>query len=411
MGKKNKKKVKRNVVNDLALKQFLSIQQMTFGSARGEQPVLTYTKDGITQHNTGDDTTVKDDNQLYRFLWTAIKDARVFILQPEHYIEFLISAEHDAFVDYNDDLDRPPISSSDLVSELDKLDAARTAIDDFWTMAQKVPAPDMKKWPFSTFWIAFGLGVPLAEEGMHARLSPTVVRETNPESAILLGQLYTYDENGYPYITEAMNVDLNVGGKKPRTLLWSSVYKRKKHYHDDDDTYWVHPVDLNPWIIPKIIDFINSFGTYILENNISTNVRYDRERMIRKSKIPLPIPKPYYVIPLKSKIESQRETRAPRVESTYTRSYRTDVRGHERCRVFRQPLPVKPALVKLLHKRGYRVYINEPMKAYDVARLVKRGISPKRRNEMVAIKVSWVRDHMNSLDENLPYVPAIREAK
>ena len=54
-------------------------------------------------------------------------------------------------------------------------------------------------------------------------------------------------------------------------------------------------------------------------------------------------------------------------------TYRHDVRGHERCRVQRGPLPLDLKTREILVGRGYTVYENKDPLDDDVRRMLTRG--------------------------------------
>lgn len=91
------------------------------------------------------------------------------------------------------------------------------------------------------------------------------------------------------------------------------------------------------------------------------------------------------------------------------RRYKTDVRGHERCRIRRGPLPIDPKLAEKLQHRGYKLFTVNPLDQETFQKLSERGFAYKKSDEWLAVKASWIKDHLSSVDPNLPYVPAVRK--
>lgn len=175
------------------------------------------------------------------------------------------------------------------------------------------------------------------------------------------------------------------------------------------DGGWIRGIDLEPWILPHLIQIINEHRTFVVEHGLTKQQRRDikdnRKRFGHDYKH---MPKPYYTLKVQSKVLEEKTQKAfspPRKPM----SYRTDVRAHERCRVRRGSLPIDPKLEEKLRKRGYRIFTGNRLDEETYRRLSERGMAYKKADEWLAIKVAWVDQHYTSNDERLPYIPAVRK--
>lgn len=163
----------------------------------------------------------------------------------------------------------------------------------------------------------------------------------------------------------------------------------------------------SPYILPTFINIINDHRTFIVEANMRTGQRRDYKKNRKHMGVKGRTPPPYYTLRLKNQVlrETMRTTfpkpRGPR-------NYKTDVRAHERCRIRRGPLPLDPELAIKLKKREYKIFTTNKLDADTYERLHKRNMAYKRADEWLAIKVSWVEEHLNCNNPEVPYIPAVR---
>ena len=153
-----------------------------------------------------------------------------------------------------------------------------------------------------------------------------------------------------------------------------------------------------------------SFKTFVIERDWTPGQRReaavdDIPRVIEQR----PIPKPYYLIKLKSNVihEGFRSALPPRRKFEYQHQFQ--VRGHYRVRVKRGPLPMPQEAREVLAARKYTIYTINSMVERHTRMLAERGVSPKRPHEWVAVLETWVRDHMKGPDDG-PFVPSVRVA-
>ncbi len=62
---------------------------------------------------------------------------------------------------------------------------------------------------------------------------------------------------------------------------------------------------------------------------------------------------------------------------------------------------------KKLRERGYTIFLDTPPDLETWQRMAIRSVRPKRPDEWLAIKVSWVNNYQKG-PEDAPYVPSIR---
>jgi hypothetical protein len=386
---KSKKKQKRLTAVDVALKSFLDAQAQVLAAARG---------DAVTQEAS--DT----NHEWWTWLWTRLQDARFFYVADETYASYMLEADMETTENVVGHEWEPLDFTIDWTRSRDG--DRQEYIERIMAASKNVEPPDPARWPFKDVWVAAGSGLLLSASHLQTRIHDVVRNRHDVVAAKLIGQLYTRDMQGRPCILEALSAKSPAyDGKRAfsYSLIWHHAYSLQRGG-------WDNALDLNPWITHKVMEHLNGFGTYVVEQTVSRQHRQERYKALRGAGVPMPIPKPYYVIKMRSKTVREPEPAPEPSGATWTKTYRTDVRGHERCRVARGPLPLEPEKIASYKKRGYRVYLTGQVKPYDAARLLKRGISPKRPDEWMALRVAWVAEHMSPANEELPYVPAARLA-
>ncbi len=182
-------------------------------------------------------------------------------------------------------------------------------------------------------------------------------------------------------------------------LAPSNVYALPLYRHGE---WALYGSLLPPSVLVGLINYINSFQTFIATRNPTSN---DRHFFRKKFKKP---PPNYYEIKLKQEVlYDQPVTRSDSNRGGGRLTYRFDVRGHECCRVKRGSHPLAPDKAEKLRERGYRVYIHRELSPEDSARLHKRRMAPKSKNEWVAV-LSYFRDGYEKGPEDAPFIPAMR---
>ena len=322
----------------------------------------------------------------------SVRDARIFILKPSLFGTYYREADVYTTTEIAG-MEWAPEGIGNVTEE--------EALDHYHLIAEagkKVPPPDPERWPFPCLWIAFGEGIPLTAAQTMARLQAQTIDSLKPKGVMLMAQLWAQYEGGV-FIADVLDVETDNENGRLSALLWGVVYFEGK---------WNHPYDLNPWICNAIHQHLLDYKTVIVEKNWSA---HQARSMTNPSKevVRPPIPPPFYLVNLQSKVVERdfRRTIPRRQRMEYQHSF--SVRGHERVRVRRGPLPLSEEDREALHARKYDIYTLAPLSQRHAQLLADRGIQGKRTGEWMAILVSWVKDHRRGPD-NAPFVPAVRVA-
>lgn len=173
---------------------------------------------------------------------------------------------------------------------------------------------------------------------------------------------------------------------------------------------WFCPLSMNPWMISSLVFMINDYKTLVLQRP-SLGDRNKVKRHGKKRGYKRLIPPMYYGVMLRDNVVFTRAVQSQFSEEEIRRCYqdfRSDVRGHERCRIRRGLMPLDDMTREKLRARGYTLYEHQmDLHDDDAKRLRERGQPPKQRGEWVAIKTSWVDSYIKG-PEDAPYRPAIR---
>lgn len=329
------------------------------------------------------------------FLYNCLREARVFHIDSEmvnslvdqvgrYVTEDLAGLDYDNYENYEK---LPP-------EEKRKLDMT------IGRLAQDAPYPE--KFPFEVVFLGYGDGIPAPGFAIRDK-APKAIRDDIRHGKIC-GHLMT--DTGEVYgILKAWVV--NYETPQGSWVLWFDPERI--------NGVWPRAADTEPWMLPMVINIINEHRTFVLEQSMPSEMRKDYKRnrkgMGIKDKDKKKwgyTPPPYYTLKLKSQVIKERVKKLlpmPRKP----KSYKTDVRGHERCRIKRGPLPMDPELAIKLRKLDYKIFTVEQLDAETLRRLHERDVPFKKSDEWLAIKVSWVDSYMSSLDPKLPYVPAVRK--
>ena len=185
------------------------------------------------------------------------------------------------------------------------------------------------------------------------------------------------------------------------SCLWS---KTEEYLHGSG---WLKQMSNAAWIIPGLVDYLNSFQRFIVSRNPTFGERYNFKRKLKT------IPKPYYEIRLQQEVvydhpeQAWRQADSPSSGDSSHYSYRFGVKGHEACRILRGTLPLDKKYEQKLLKRGYKVYTITSPSEKDAERLLVRHRKPKGAREWLAI-LSYFRDGYKKGPVGAPYIPAIR---
>ena len=332
------------------------------------------------------------DKQDAIYLWQCLREARVFHFDAEVYIG--LHSEIDRYT--TEDLAgleyQPPGTKKKIpAEETDHL--LRTILRE----GKRTPYPE--KFPFPCIFIGYGNGVEVPAESLTTK-APRDLRD-RLKRGVVIGHIIVDD--GYTVAVIKALVWEKEGSLS--TVVWFD------HLRDQHGGWVRSEFNLEPWILPGLIKIINDHRTFIVETPLATGMRqhYKQKRkdLGLKPKQRGYTPPPYYTLRMKSKLIREKVRRGLPKPVT-PRSYRTDVRGHERCRVMRGTIPLDPEVGAKLNRRGYKIFTVNDLDADTLRRLHERGLPYKRSDEWLAILTCWVSEHYTSNDDNLPYIPACR---
>lgn len=176
-----------------------------------------------------------------------------------------------------------------------------------------------------------------------------------------------------------------------------------------DTEKWWSPLSMTPWALSAVINMINDYKTLVVDKP-KTSDRLKTRSWAKKRRLKNVRPPMFYGIMLQDNVvftDAVRNQFTSNGRQSYL-NYRSDVRGHERCRIRRGPMPMGPAERHKYLSRGYTLYEHlMDLDSEDEKRLRERGMPLKERGEWLAIKTTWVDSYMKG-PEDAPYRPAIR---
>lgn len=316
--------------------------------------------------------------------YLAFREARVFHIG------------HDAYIAVHQEADRHTTEMAGLDFHIERRAIPKDENDRYLATFQREarlqPWPEHLPFPF--MFLGYDAGVVLPLDSARAR-APVGVRDALVEIQVL-GHLITADGFATAFLrgTQANG----------QAGFWCDDARDPEHG-------WTRgSLELEPWTIPHLVRLINDHRTFVVETELSGAAR----ESVTKNRVPLGLddyahmPKPYYALRLQTRTIKdvvQKQLKNP----PRPKSYKTDVRGHERCRIRRGPMPIDPELAIKLNKRGYKVFSTTTLDEATFKLLSERGMAYKRADEWLAVKTSWVDDFMSPADPKLPYVPAVRK--
>lgn len=328
------------------------------------------------------------------FLYNCLREARIFHIENEmmnslvdevgrYVIEDLAGLEYE---DYSNYRTLPEAQKRSMDIKIGRL-------------AQDAPYPE--KFPFEVVFLGYGHGMEVPGFALRDK-APSAIKD-DIQYGKIIGHLMIDTGEVYGVIKAFVQ---NAATPEGTWTLWFNPERL--------DGTWPRVADTEPWLLPMVINIINEHRTFVLEQNMPSDMRKDYKRnrkgMGLKDKDKKRwgyTPPPYYTLKLKSKVIKER-ARKHMPKPRAPKGYKTDVRGHERCRIKRGPLPMDPEVAIKLRKLDYTIFTIAQLDAETLRRLHERSIPFKKSDEWMAIKVSWIDSFMSSLDPNLPYVPACR---
>ena len=175
-----------------------------------------------------------------------------------------------------------------------------------------------------------------------------------------------------------------------------------------DAEKWWSPLAMTPWALSSATHMINNCKSVAEKTKTSDRMTVQRWRKKKGLNVRPPM---FYRILLQdnSTFAEAIQSQFPGSERQCNATFRSDVRGPERCRVRRGPLPMSERERSKLLSRGYTLYeeVGLGLSTEDESRLLERGLPLKEEGEWVALKTSWVDSYLKG-PEDAPYRPAIR---
>ena len=168
------------------------------------------------------------------------------------------------------------------------------------------------------------------------------------------------------------------------------------------------PQDLAPFMATSLVEHVNSFVELSVSTPHSKQHRKDWRRGRKKLGVNKGEPPPEFY-PYKLRSTLHRETDGGGGDGI-VRTYRTDVRGHERLLVRRGDLPLPLRKREYYRTQGFKIFETEPPPPELREKLRVKGHPSKLRHEWMVVKSIWIDPHLNSNDESLPYVKRLNVA-
>lgn len=342
-----------------------------------------------------DGNTPQDAQERARKVWSLLQRARLFVIGPMqyakmHYAADRFTTEDLAGLDWLGNYgEGPPVDPKIAANGQEKL------IEVYQEIGPTVPFP--QSLPFEAVFLAYGEHVKLSDIQFFSRVKDLFATK-GIQDTWLLGHVLGFIGD-QPYAASVLafeGPDLN-----GRSIGLITTYENGE---------WFQPMSLDPWVVPGMIEIINEHKKLIVEHPVSLGMKMDHKSQSKKSRVQMPIPKPYYMVTLRDELIDQTIKRATVATRLVAWSHRWDVRGFESVRVMKGKLPLDPKLETKLKKKEYRIYRLDHIPQEDRERLNKRKVSPPARDEWLAIKSYWTDSYIKG-SPTLPYVPAMRKMK
>lgn len=273
---------------------------------------------------------------------------------------------------------------------------------DHYHMSLQRAAKDVKypdRLPFPLTFFAYGKGLPL-DPSLVKMKAPSAIHD-RVVGGWQLGHLMSNTGVVYGFILSEL--------ENGETAFWFEVIRSEGGWQNGGR--WIGDLNLEPWVLPNLVHLINEHRKFVIESPLPKAQRQsfkDNRKKFGVKDNKGHVPPPFYILKLQTQVVHERVQVAFPQAPRGPKAYRSDVRGHERCRIRRGPMPIDPKLSEKLTHRGYRVFANEPLDEDTHRRLAERGLAYKREGEWVAVKTAWVVDHQSPKNPELPYIPAVR---
>jgi len=269
-------------------------------------------------------------------------------------------------------------------TQADGADAAlfQVQVDEY---ARKAQLPDHR--PFDCMWLSYGYG--------NAVKKRTLKIDTSAfDHMSMVGHLITPDDDVWSFVLGSIR-----GG--PDALTYQ---------HERIAGIWDNPSSGAAWLVPWVLEFIDSHGDLVTEYK-GLKKRRDFDKESKKLRFKRPVPPPYYMIKLANHhYEWRPKNRRSPGGIEFERSHRYDRAGHWRHLVKRGPGRPDLVMAEDLRRRGWQVYERMNIPPELEKKLLRKGHRSKRPDEWMAVKeIRVVAQHKIPYDRtDLPYKPASR---
>lgn len=352
-----------------------------------------------TEHEAPEDQSVEAYLRGLNYALRACRDERQKALGMRLYMSFrearVFHLGHDTYITVHQEADRHTTEMAGLDFHMERRVIPQDEDEKYRTTFQREARiqPWPEHLPFPCMFLGYDVGCVLPLETARIR-APSHIHDDLIE-VTLLGHLIT--DTGLAVAFLQGRTHNSIG-------FWCDEAR-------SPETGWTRgSMDLEPWTIPHMVRLINDNRTFVLESELSGPAR----KSVEKNRAALDLdsyahmPRPYYSLRLQSHTIKEK-VRKQLGSPPRPKSYKTDVRGHERCRIRRGALPIDPKLAEKLQRRGYKVFASTALDTETFRILSERGVAYKRADEWLAVKASWVDHFVSPADPNLPYVPAVRK--
>jgi len=376
-----------------------ALRQLPSGKRLAEETVASYFEACESARSQSkravgiDGITWKEATENARRVWALLSQARVFAFDPMQYAKFYHLA----------DVHTCELAGFGWNEVTTSTEEARHLYSVYRDTAEKIPFPE--KIPFDAVFIGFGKHLALSALQASMRITDETIRGMGVRSA----QLYGFVLGTMGDVKEAYAV-VKMEGRAVNGVGFVVTYTNDRsipgYGRDDWPCDWLQPANLDPWVIPLMVEAINEKKHLTLEHP-GLGVKMSRKAIMKRSTAGmLPLPMPYYVVTLKDSFaeEAVRKLAGPGRSLTY--SHRFDVRGHDCVRVAKGKLPLDREIGAKLRKRGYVIYDIQPIAQEHFEILQKRGIR-REPDEWIAVLV-YHREAYIKGPEGAPYIPATR---
>lgn len=353
---------------------------------------LSQSRDGATGFDGLPDDVA---TQNARLVWSAMSRARLFCVRPEQFLSANLVADR--------------FTTEVLAGQKWEAYSGRPVPDDEQKALVEAYMEHGTTWqfpdplPFDSMFISYGRRFDIARSGLvlEGRVTQEMLDLFGGPDVLLFGHLLWWEgdqRHAFTCIAPNPGPDSRVN-VEPMTPGFICAY----------DGEWTQPASLDPWILNMLVKSINEHKSVSQPWTQTLSQRMDRKKFGKKLKTVLPLPEPFYLVPMKDELIEPPEYRSnAKVPRPIEWSHRWDVRGHEVVRVQRGLLPLSPEDAARLKKRGYRVYsegrVTDPE---DQARTLKRGVRGPVPGEWMAVLSYW-RDAFVKGPKDRPYIPGAR---